>query len=248
MRGQAFSTTILMTVLACAVTNCSFGQKTELKLNAYSGLFFYRGKGPSSSATISPGDGLIFESTQSFGRKPAFSYAFELQAQKVNRKHHVYGLGFGWEELKSYTITDSTNGGDLFGGPRIVPWKGKVTMSNSSLAFNPYIGQRLITKKMNVDVLLGVDLTVCAKLQETAYYFSSTESKYIRYYQGDRRKYFGDIRPRIQINSTYKQWGVTAGYSYGLQNQYRRKSDYYTDTKLKAYTNFLRLGISYQLK
>ena len=245
MRLLSCCRALLFTVVAPAFTVSSYAQKTEIKLNAYSGLFSYRGNGTSSTTTANSNDTFTYWNWQPFGRKSAFSYVFEMQVQRATRKHHLYGLGVSWEELKSLTRIDSVRG-DI---PRTIPIKGKINIANSSLTFNPYIGQRFVTGKWNFDVLAGIDLSICTKLQEAVYYFSPTESKYTRYYKGYRRKQFGDIRPRIQFNAAYNQFGIAAGYSIGLQDMYRTEGDYYyRGIKLKAYSNFLRLGINYKLK
>ena len=246
MKFPSCCKTILLTIFGFIIGLCSYAQKTEIKLNAYSGLFFYRGNGSSSATTIYGNANFAYLDFTPFGRKSTFPYAFEIQIQKVTRKRRLYGLGIGWEELKSLTRIDSIAVGDLV-IPTAVPIKGKINIASAFLTFNPYIGQRFVTGKWAVDLLAGIDLSVCTRLQETAY-LSSAGSKYYRYYQGYRNKYFGDLRPRIEINSVYRQFGITVGYSLGLLNLYRMDGYYYQPTNFKAYSNFLRLGISYKLK
>lgn len=52
-----------------------------------------------------------------------------------------------------------------------------------------------------------------------------------------------DYRMRSSLTVNYKQWGFLAGYSYGLRNY---KSGFIGGTD-KAYSRFIRLGISYRL-
>ena len=50
-----------------------------------------------------------------------------------------------------------------------------------------------------------------------------------------------DFRSRIQLKTQLNKVGLLAGYSIGLTN-------FQTQDNPKAYSSFLRLGVSYQLK
>ncbi len=237
----------LLLSLFCLLGVTTYSQKTELHVNAYSGLFFFRGSGSTSSATVFSNDTFIYSSDKPFGRKSAYAYAIELQLQRVSARKHLYGVGMSWEELKSETPVGYYTGGDLPNqGPRPAtgPHRDKITIGTAFLNINPYIGQRFVAGRFIVDLQAGIDLSVCTKVQESAFRYAAADSKYVPYYQINRKKPFMDFGPRMQVNASYNRIGLIAGYSLGLTN-FRGSQP---ATSNAACTNFLRFGLSYRIK
>lgn len=224
----------LMFFLLYLISDFSFGQKTEINVNAYGGMFFFRGNGATSTATVGFNDVLGYYNPNPFGKRTGFSYAFEVQLQRVTNQNHLFGAGIGLEKLVSREGIDSvwSDVGKIFAD-------GKVTLSNYFLTANPYIGQRFATKKMLFDVMAGFDFAFSLKVYEEAKIDEGT-------YNLHRAKYDVDYRSRIQIGVYQNRIGWLAGYSLGLKNLYHYDNPYYTNKK--SYANFLRLGISYKLK
>src|SRR5689334_13480530 len=96
----------LCLLLVCFIASPSIAQKTELRVNAYSGLFYFRGDAATDMSTIYITD-MGYYSATTYGRKSDFSYAFELQLQRVTVGNHFYGAGLGFEHLQSRAEVDS---------------------------------------------------------------------------------------------------------------------------------------------
>ena len=77
------SKVFLLVFLLLASSQFSYGQKTEINLNAYSGLFSFRGDGSSSTSWINfnPYTSPDKFTLNPYGKKSKFSYSLELQVQ-----------------------------------------------------------------------------------------------------------------------------------------------------------------------
>lgn len=244
MQYQAQWRQVLLFALFCFVVNCCYSQKSELRANAYSGFFFFRGSGSASVTNIGtsgPADEPGLFNSYPYGRKSGFSYAFELQAQRLTRRRHLVGAGISFENVKSSLNIDSI--GTQMGR---IDVDGTAVLSNHFITVNPYIGQRLIATTFTLDVLAGADISFSAKVYEEANVTTGEQNKYT--YNKTHKTYPADLRPRIQLNAYYKRIGLLAGYSFGTQNLHFRKEHGYDYLNRKAYTNFLRFGLSYKLR
>lgn len=219
----------------------SYGQKIEINLNAYSGLFSFRGDGATSNSRIIS---FPFINTPTiytlnpYGTKSEFSYALEFQGQRVTKRKNIYGLGISFEAL---TTKVSIYKVGISGDPAYLEYSanGKTTLKNTFVTFNPFIGHRFSYHKMNIDLLAGSDLAFCLNSKENG---NATASNKVNFtVENNKEKPSIDFRPRIQIKTQINKFGFLAGYSFGLTN-------YQTQSNLKTYSNFLRLGLSYQLK
>ena len=220
-------------------TQFSYGQKTEINFNAYSGLFSFRGDGSSSTSWINfnPYTSPDKYTSNPYGKKSEFSYALELQGQRVTKNKNIYGLGISFETLTSKVNIDTVaQNGFLY-------WQysasGKTTLKNTFVTLNPFVGHRYSYRKITFDLLAGFDLAFCLKSKEVGN--ATTNNKDYVTVINNKTKPSIDFRPRIQVKAQINKFGFLAGYSLGLTN-------YQTHNNLKAYTSFLRLGLSYQLK
>jgi hypothetical protein len=219
----------------------SYGQKTEINLNAYSGLFSFRGAGAASNSWIIS---YPFINTPTkytidpYGKKNEFSYALEFQGQRISKRKNIYGLGISFEALTSgvniYKIGVS-------GDPAYLeyPANGKTKLKNTFVTLNPFFGHRFSYHKMTFDLLTGFDLAFCLNSKETGN--ATTNNKDNFTVENDKAKPSIDFRPRIQFRAQVNKFGFLAGYSLGLTN-------YQTQNNPKTYSSFLRLGLSYRLK
>lgn len=230
---------LLLSAAFCFVALCCYSQKTELRANAYSGLFSFRSSGAASAANISivgPADGPGLFTAYPYGKKSGFSYAFELQAQRVTAQRHLFGAGVGFEKLQSKVGFDSVS--TQVG---IKSTKGNIRLTNEFVTFNPYIGHRFALKKILFDVTAGADIAFSTKVYSKAKINFEKESTFSNTY----KKHPVDVRPRVQLNMYYKRMGLLAGYSIGTEDVYKNTG--YDYLNKKAFANFLRLGISYRL-
>lgn len=235
---------VLFFIFLSTLANITFGQKTELKVNVYSGLFSFRGNGSASSSPVNISDAPQYWNFKPYGRKAGLSYSFEFQVQRVTQQNHVFGLGISWEELKSKASIDTIRCGFCVPGHSIDVTKGKETVATSFLTFNPFVGQRFNAGRIKLEAVAGVDLSICTRVQEIAKFAALQSDKYTIIEQ-NKRQPFGDIRPRVQLSAIYDRISISTGYSLGLVNFQHTDNRPYLPTTV--YTNFLRLGIGYKL-
>lgn len=228
-------------IVLLLATQFSYGQKTALFFNAYSGLFSFRGDGATTTSWINEN---VYASPTPFtsnpyGKKGEFSWALEVQGQRVTKNNNIYGLGIGFETLTSKVNIDTiTQNGIIY---YQYPADGKATLKNSFLTLNPFVGHQFSFRKIKVDLLAGVDGAFCLKSKDAGRATTTKDYVYAVTAGSNRTKPFIDWRPRVQIKTQVAKFGLLAGYSLGLTN-------YKPQNNLKAYTSFLRLGLSCQLK
>lgn len=239
MTNYKFGYLIIIAIAFFSPTQFSYGQKNELNINAYSGIFSFRGTGATTNSNIisipytTPGE----YTSNPYGKKGKFSYALEIQGQRVTKNNNIYGLGISFETLSSKVSIDTvTLVGLLYSHS---PVNGKTTLKNTFITFNPFIGHRYLYNKINFDLMAGIDLAFCLKSKESGK--ASTNSNDYTSVENDKTKPSIDFRPRIQVKAQIGKYGLAIGYSLGLTN-------YQTQTATKAKTTFLRLGINYQIK
>jgi len=223
--------------LLLCVTLC-YGQRLEIRPTVYGGLFFYHGSGATATSNVHLSDIGYYNST-SYGKKSDVSYTFELPAQWISRQNHILGLGLAFERLTSKATVDS-----VF-GDWVPPTSatGKVTITNTFLTLNPFVGHRFLAGSVALDGLIGMEwawhLTAPQEEAEVVTPFKSISK--LR-----KKRIPNDLRARAQVNASYKRMGLSLGYSRGTENQYFYDNRDFKDKK--AYANFIRFGISYRLK
>jgi hypothetical protein len=229
--------TLFVVVIFMAAVNLTYAQKNEINFNAYSGLFSFRGNGSATNSAIGWGQFSIpmISTVNPYGNKNDFSYAFELQIQKLTKGKNLYGIGLGFETLKSQVHIDTfVQSGFAFIKS---PANGKTILKNTFITVNPYVGHRFSFRKTSFDMLAGIDIAYCLKSTEFGYLSLTTKD----HFQNELAKPTIDLRPRFQLKAQISKLGFLAGYSLGLTN-------FKANNNLKANTCFLRLGLSYQIK
>lgn len=229
---------LLLAISIFTFVNFSYGQKTEINFNAYSGLFSFHGNGTATNSSVGWSQfDPVWRTSIPYGQKSAFSYAFELQTQRITSKHFIYGVGLGFESLQSKVHIDTS----VFSAfiVNVSPANGTMILKNTFITVNPYLGHRYSLGNISFDLLAGIDIAYCLKSTELIWQTPDTKASLVA--QNDLAKPTFDIRPRIQFKTQIKKFGFIAGYSLGLTN-------YQSQDNKKAYASFLRLGLSYQIK
>ena len=232
-----YSKTFLLIIFLTFNSIYSFSQKTEFNINIYSGLFSYRGSGATSVSQIETGF-FNYYTSDIYGKKSAFSISYEGQVIRKTKENFLFGIGLSYDFLNSnVTINKVVYNGEVVRMPYDA--NGNTKLKNTYINVNPFLGKRFIKNKITFDLLAGVDLGFCLKSNEKG--SAITTISKIEYSTDNKRdKPKIDFRPRIQFKAGYKRCGIILGYSLGLAN-------YQTFGNAKAYSNFLRAGISYKL-
>lgn len=242
-------------ILCCLVF--SFGavnaQKTTVYLNAYSGLFSFHGDAAVSTSRFTAGLDMSTATSSPYrtynvhGSLPAFSYSLEAQLVQNTKHGLLYGMGIAYEMLASKVNIDSVV---YYGEPAIIHYDalGYAKLKNTFITLNPFAGKRIFNKKFSVDVLAGMDIAFCIRSHENGQANTITGTPYSQYITTniDEPKPVVDVRSRLQVHVHYKKAGFIFGYSLGLTDYHIRK-DYAYDNS-RSFSNFLRFGLSYQVR
>jgi hypothetical protein len=241
MTSSIITKTLIPLFLLCLIGLCTYGQKTELNFNAYTAFFGFHGNGTTTTSYINSNEmaNPVDSTFNVYGKNGSFSYSLELQGQRITKHKLIYGLGIAFEQLNSKVSIDSVRK-IIFGKQYAL--SGKTSLKNSYLTLNPFLGRRFMINKITLDFLFGVDIAFCEKSEE------DSKTKFVDNPRGDpaifkntKTKPSVDYRPRVQMKAEYKKIGLLLGYSLGL-------TDYKQQSSTEAYSNLLRLGISYRLK
>ena len=232
----AIRKTLTNIIFFCFLGLSTYAQKTEINFNTYTTFFGFHGNGTTTESYINSNQMTQVDSTFNvYGKDGSFSYAIELQSQRITKRKMIYGIGIAFEKLNSKVNLDSVRQ-IVYGRQDVL--SGKTFLRNSYITLNPFLGRRFIYSKMTLDFLLGLDVAFCEKSEEdvrAVFYNNSHRVSNIK------TRPDIDYRPRVQMEGRYKRFGVLVGYSLGLTN-YKQQSN------MKAYSSLFRLGIGYVLK
>jgi len=255
----------LLILMAMLLTASSlFAQKFELSVQANSGLFHFSGKSAAATSHVLQGsttspDPMNYTSNP-YGNRNGFGYGGTLQGQFVTKAGFIWGLGAGYELLRSrvnidrYTplvyYTDLQLQTLTFIDPSF-PVNGHTSLQNQSINLNPYIGYRFNFRKIKLDILPGLDFAFLSNTKDKG----SVKDKDGKVYtvNRERSKSPNDIRLRAGAVASYGRFGLNASYAHGVTNYL---SGYLSVTSpdqgnsgatFKANSELFRFGISYRI-
>ena len=231
----------LVIIAVLTLTNVS-GQKTELRASLNSGLFSFSGVSSKATTSINYDDQTKSGYTNNpYGSKVALCYGVSLNLKRITKRNIIFGLDIGYETLRSKISIDRIDG---YNGTSVYQYNasGKTFLNNSFLNFNPFIGYRFKVDNIYFDLSVGFDIGYILKANENG---SATATNGIKYTtSGDRKSITFDLRPRIQLSTEYKKFGLYIGYAYGLKDYLMYAKG---GTNLDASARLLRFGITYQI-
>ena len=220
-----------------------FAQKTEFRVQLNSGFFSFRGNGSSQSSHILCTNEQLSSgyTNNPYGSKMGSSIGVSANLTRTSKHKFLYGTDIGFEIVRSKTDIQSVSTNSTSYSAT-----GETFLVNKFINLYPYLGYRLINKKTKLDFTGGLDVAFCLQSKEkgTAIAYNGT-SGILFNTSIDRKTINTDFRPRFQIAASYKKMGMYAGYSLGLKNYL---SDVLGFPKVyEAYSNYLRLGLTYQI-
>lgn len=217
----------------------SYCQKTELRISLDSGLSSFGGKSAESSSFILSSETIGYNYTNNpYGSKNALAYGVSLNLRRVTKVNFIYGLGIGYENLRSKTSVTSVF---KYEEEVAVPVSGETFMDISTINVNPFAGYRFNADKFPIDLVAGFDFANILSTKEKGDTADTNGNKYTT--SLDRKTNSIDFRPRIQVSADYKKFGVYLGYSFGLSNY----KENFSGTNNTAYSKIFRFGITYQV-
>jgi hypothetical protein len=226
------------------------GQKIELNIQAYGGLFHYSGGTTSAESAINLASiNGQNSSNNPFGSNNAYSYGFGAQATVVKKSGLLYGLKAGYEVLRSslninglyFNYYNYEPGTAVYDINRVnqIDANGQTILTNNQIVINPFVGYRIKIKKIKIDLMAGLDFGFNLMGVETDQAIDVTGKSYITSFKINNIP--ADIRIKFGTALSYRRYGLTTGFSQGLTNLNRNVANN------SANSEFLQLGISYKL-
>ena len=202
----------------------SYGQGIEWSFLANSGLYRYSGNYTVSSTFlvgVVPGTKDGYSNNQ-YGHLYGFSYGAGFQAQYVSKGGFIFGLQTVYDVLRSKENIDHIYRGDLYledyylANNGATPATGHAFLTSQDFNINPYIGYRVKTKKLKIDLMPGVDMAY----NVSSYRSFNAKDNAGNHYQASNYAGTGpaDFRLRFGAAAWYKKYGFTASYAHGLKN------------------------------
>ncbi|TWI95931.1 outer membrane protein with beta-barrel domain [Mucilaginibacter frigoritolerans] len=249
---------LYLSLLALFLASQLHAQKFELSFQANSGLFHYSGNSASSTSVIIQNGTTPKQNytNNPYGNKNAFSYGADVQAQYVSKGGFITGIQAGYNILRSKTNITSVFPlefeleesvlNPLYYAPfnPSLPAKGSTILQDQFINLNPYIGYRIKTKKINIDLMPGIDIGFGINSYDKGKATTTDGTVYETDYK--EVKPLTDVRLKFGAAVLYKKWGVTASFAHGLTN-YTKNLLNDSPIVYKAQSELLRFGISYRI-
>ncbi|MEO6820001.1 MAG: hypothetical protein ABI266_04875 [Ginsengibacter sp.] len=112
-------------------------------------------------------------------------------------------------------------------------------MRNTIITLNPFVGHRFLYHRLNFDLLAGIDLALCLQSREKGNATVNSKEDNLKVNNKNQKPSI-DFRPGIQLKTQYDKFGFILGYSLGLVNFQKKNNS-------KAFTDFLKVGLSYKI-
>ncbi|HEV7349311.1 hypothetical protein [Telluribacter sp.] len=231
---------LLVLLLHLPLAVC-YGQKTEISIQASSGLSFYGGQSATSTPTVFINDvgPPFYQVSSPYSNKSDLPYGFAVQVQRVSSKNLLFGLRLGYDTFSTISHFDSYG---AMGGRSSVE-NGTIQLQNNLIYANPYLGYRLGINTIHLDVVAGIN---AGSIRKSTYSVSfdgqpaAFDEKVDNYLLTTKM----DFGPTIGLATEYRRVGIQVSYCHGIVN-YMRNLDYLP--KAQAYSRYLRLGVSYRI-
>jgi len=211
-------------------------QDLEVHANLNSGVYSFHGSGTTAVSRI---NGTTYTNNP-YGTKGGLSYGLSLDVKKITRGKFIYGVDLGYEMLRSKVKLDYNDViGDIASN-----FAGRTYLNTSFINIFPFLGGRLNGGAQPFDLVAGMDIGHVLRAREDGDAKSTDNAQFHIETSTDRKSLNTDIRPRIQLSTSFDRIGGYIGYSYGLKSYKGGMIGGSTE----AYSRMLRFGLSYRLK
>lgn len=232
---------ISLLLLSLVFATAAYGQNTEYSFHINSGLFSFGGEAAAERSTIVVSDvqGEGNYTINPYGSEQLWSFGLAAQARYVIPKQYFFGIQVGYELLRSRVNIDNLTG--EFPDPPSLE-SGQTMLTHGVVTLYPAIGRRFVLNSVAFDLSVGPEFGFKVISRERGE--AILQNGGVIDTDEERDSPNTDVRVRPSLTVMYKNWGVTAGYSYGL-------SDYSGDLFQpdgKVFSRYFRFGIVYKFK
>lgn len=233
---KKFTFLLLTFFLATTVS----AQNTEYSIHLNSGLFSFGGESATRSSFIIVSDVATIDNytNNPYGKEKTFSYGLAGQIQRISNRNFILGLQAGYEVLRSQVQITRVSG-EFLEPPEVR--SGQTTFTHEFIHLYPHVGQQFSINPFTVDFTLGPEFGFNLSSRENGE--ATTESDFNVKTDTERNDPGTDLRIRPALTVSYQNWGISAGYSFGLHNY----SKDLIGGERKRYSRLIRVGVHYQI-
>ncbi|RZJ52233.1 MAG: hypothetical protein EOO44_12460 [Flavobacterium sp.] len=232
---------ILTSLFFILILSNTYGQKNELRVSLDSGLFSFSGGSAEKTSSINAFSSDTGYTNNPYGAKNGLCYGISLNYKRVTKGNFVFGAGLGYENVSSKVAINAVNEQLISSGINRVDATGKTTLDMNTINVNPFFGYRFNAEKLPIDLVAGFDFASILNSKECG---DATDTNGMKYTTSvDRKTISTETRPRIQISTDYKKFGIYLGYSFGLNNY----KEGYVGGVNEAYSKIFRFGLTYRV-
>jgi hypothetical protein len=221
-----------------------FGQNTEYQISLNSGLFSYSGNATKQPTFFHYNDVQPYKYVENpVSNKNNLGYGISGNMKRITKPNIIMGFDLGYEVFENKT---PLNG--VIGQLGLVSASGQVSINTQSINLHPFLGYRLQLVKTKFDITSGLDIghrLNDVKANVNILYSNGKKEEYVVDDYIQRTK--TDVRFRIQVASSFKRWGIYAGYSLGLSKYDIETFNKEWNSAHSAYSGIIRFGITYQI-
>lgn len=218
----------------------AFGQSTEYSFHMNSGLFSFAGPSVTNTSFImvnNLGSGNSYTNNP-YGSHPTVSYEVGFQVQHINANHLIWGIQLGYALFRSRVSINRV----YVDSPYLpLATHGHTILENRFFNLYPNIGYRFMLPNLMVDLTAGPGIGFDLNSREMGKAFTYFNTMYTT--DTNRHNPGMDIRVRAGFTVYYKNWGLSAGYSYGLRNY----SGGMIGVNPEMYARIIRFGVVYRV-
>lgn len=228
-------------ILPLILARITFAQHLEYAIHLNSGLSSFGGKSAVHHSFIIMSDVAAIDNytNNPYGKKKTLSYGLGGQIQYFTNLNLIAGIQAGYEILRSRVGINGISG-EFSGIPQVT--SGETTLYHGFMNLYPHAGKRIHLNKTDIDLMIGPEFGFNTFSREKGR--ADIEDKIQIETNTERHDPGTDVRIRPSLSVSYKSWGITAGYSYGLKNY----SENLIGADRKRFSRCIRFGITYRIQ
>ena len=219
-----------------------FAQKIEVSAGLSTGMMHYAGKSAESVSSINSVNTNRGYTNNPYGNKNGAGYGGNLQVQLVLIKSFIVGVQGNYEVLKSKININQVYRNNNPLANEDASATGSTSLRSNYLALNPYIGYRLPTPVIKLDITAGLEFADITDVREKGSAKTADGTTFST--DRDRKNISTDNRLKFGVNASIKRFGFFANYSHGLSNYFK---GYAGGPEMEAHSEIVRIGLSYRI-
>lgn len=229
---------ILLLLLLPGLSVTAKGQRTTFSANLNSGIFKYTGDESYETSGLTTFPSIWTQKEGTPGKKSGFSYEISGTLQRTTKSRFLFGAELAFQSLQAKTSVVARSA--FPASSAFIFADGETSLTSQFICLTPFVGYRLLNKKVKMDLTPGFEMAACISRKEKID-AKDQNSPDIEYKANNDLSRRPDYRVRIQLNTSMGRIGLNTGYVIGTKNYYGKDPNIRPEAK----SRFIRLGLSY---